>query len=92
MAHQAHNRAHRAARLLTAGGTLGGFLALLGAWLALKGPHSSPERASGAGELVMVAGLCLALACGLLAFARFGFGLIKQLDDERRPTRVKGPP
>ena len=65
---------------------------MLGAWLALEGPHSAPEHTSGAGELVMVTGLCLALVCGLVAFARFALGLIKQLDSERRPTRVKGPP
>jgi len=64
-------------------------LALLGTWLALKGPHSPHERASGAGELLMMLGLVLALVCGVIAFARFGIGLIKQLDDERRPARVK---
>jgi len=92
VARRVHNRVYQSARLLTAGGGIGGLLALLGAWLALKGPHSSLERASGAGELVMVIGLCLALICGLVAFARFGIGLIKQLDSERRPTRLKGPP
>jgi hypothetical protein len=92
----APNRAHRNARLLTTGGALGGLVALLGAWLALKGPHSSVQSASGGGELVMVAGLGLALLCGLVALARFLIGLIRKLDGERRPVRVpsngsKGP-
>jgi hypothetical protein len=71
---------------------VGGLVALLGAWLALKGPHSSVQSASGGGELVMVTGLGLALFCGLAALARFLVGLIRQLDDERRPVRIpKGP-
>jgi hypothetical protein len=86
--------AHRSARLLTAGGALGGLLALLGAWLAIRGPHSSLESTSGGGELVMMTGLGLALFCGLAALSRFGLGLIRKLDGDRRPTRLgsKGRP
>ena len=61
---------------------------MLGAWLALKGPHSSVQSASGGGDLVMVAGLALALSCGLFALTRFLVGLIRKLDGERRPARV----
>jgi hypothetical protein len=70
---------------------LGGILALVGAWLALRGPHSSIQDASGAAELLMVLGLALALSCGLLATARFGAGLIRRLDADRRPVRLKDP-
>ena len=83
------NRAHRSARVLTAGGALGGLLALLGAWLALRGPHSSVQSPSGGGELLLVTGLVIALLSGLTALARFGVGLILKLDSERPPTRVK---
>jgi hypothetical protein len=85
------NRARRRARALSAGGGLGGILALLGAWLALRGPHSSIQGASGAAELLMVLGLALALSCGLVATARFGAGLIRRLDNDRRPVRLKDP-
>jgi hypothetical protein len=67
-------------------------LALLGAWLALKGPHSSLQSASGGGELLMVAGLGLALLSGAVALTRFGLGLIRKLDRERRPVRLKDGP
>jgi hypothetical protein len=87
----APNRTHRSARLLTTVGASGGLLALLGAWLAIKGPHSAPESASGGGDLLMVTGLGLALLSGLVALARFGLGLIRKLDSERRPVRVRGP-
>ncbi len=92
VAHPAPNRAHRGARLLTASGAFGGLLALLGAWLALKGPHSSVQSASGAGELLMVSGLAVAGFSGLVASGRFLFGLIRKLDSERPPpVRVRGP-
>jgi hypothetical protein len=77
--------------LLTTGGAVGGLLAVLGAWLSIKGPHSSPQSASGGGELVMVVGLGVALFCGLAALARFGLGLIRKLDGDRRPVRLKDP-
>jgi hypothetical protein len=85
------NQAHRGARLLTTTGAMGGLLALLGAWLAIKGPHSSLQSASGGGELLMVAGLSVAGFSGMLALGRFLIGLIRQLDSERRPTRIRGP-
>ena len=91
MARRTPNRTHRSARLLTAGGAIGGLLALLGAWLAIKGPHSSAQSPPGGGELVMVAGLGVALLSGLIALAHFGVGLIRKLDSERRPTRVSNP-
>jgi hypothetical protein len=67
---------------------MGGLLALLGAWLAIKGPHSSPQSASGGGELLMVTGLGTALLAGLISLARFLLGLIRKLDGDRRPARV----
>ncbi len=88
-------RAHRRARLLSAAGALGGLLALLGTWLSVQSPHSSHQSAPAGGELMMVAGLGLALLSGLIALGRFGLGLIRKLDGERRPARVsstKGPP
>ncbi len=92
MARPAPNFAHRSARLLTTTGALGGLLALLGAWLALKGPHSSVQSASGGGELLMVSGLSLAGFSGALALGRFLIGLIRKLDSERRPpVRIRGP-
>ena len=91
MTRTAPNRTHRSARLLTTAGASGGLLALLGAWLAIKGPHSLPESASGGGDLLMVTGLGLALLSGLVALSRFGLGLIRKLDSERRPVRVRGP-
>jgi hypothetical protein len=87
----APNHAHRSARLLTTWGAVGGLLALLGAWLSLKGPHSSVQSASGGGEVVMVFGLSLALLCGFVALGRFGLGLIRKLDGDRRPVRLKDP-
>jgi hypothetical protein len=56
------------------------------------GRRSSVQSASGGGELVMVAGLGLALLCGLVALTRFLFGLIRKLDGDRRPTRVPSGP
>jgi hypothetical protein len=91
VARRTPNRTHRSARLLTTGGAVGGLLTLLGAWLAIKGPHSSLQSPSGGGELVMVAGLGVALLSGLVALARFGLGLIRKLDSERRPARVSSP-
>ncbi|HEY1535959.1 MAG TPA: hypothetical protein VGF76_18190 [Polyangiaceae bacterium] len=91
MAAPAPNRAHRHARALSAGGAAGGVLALTGAWLALRGPHSSIQGASGGAELLLVFGLALALSCGLLATARFGAGLIRRLDGDRRQVRLKDP-
>lgn len=92
MARPAPNRAHRSARLLTATGAFGGLFALLGAWLALKGPHSSVQSASGGGELLMVSGLSLAGFSGLLALGRFLLGLVRKLDGERRPPeRLRDP-
>jgi hypothetical protein len=63
-------------------------LALLGTWLAIKGPHSSAQSPSGGGELLMVAGLGTALFAGLIALGRFLLGLIRKLDGDRRPTRI----
>ena len=63
---------------------MGGLLALLGAWLSLKGPHSSVQSGSGAGESLMFAGLSLAFGCGMVAVGRFGLGLIRKLDSDRR--------
>jgi hypothetical protein len=92
VARPAPNLARRSARLLTASGAFGGLLAVLGAWLALKGPHSSVQSASGGGELLMVLGLSLAGFSGALALGRFLIGLIRQLDSERRPpARLRGP-
>ncbi|HEX3777551.1 MAG TPA: hypothetical protein VHV51_23940 [Polyangiaceae bacterium] len=93
MARRVPNQARKSARLLTASGALGGLLALLGTWLALRGPHSSLENPSGGGELVMMLGLIVAAVSGFVALSRFGFGLIRKLDRERRPVRlgVKGP-
>jgi hypothetical protein len=84
----APNHTHRSARLLTTAGAVGGLLALLGTWLAIRGPHSGLQSAPGGGELVMVAGLGVALLSGVIALGRFGVGLIRELDSERRPTRV----
>jgi hypothetical protein len=92
MKRAAPNQAHRSARVLTTSGALGGLLALLGTWLALRGPHSPAQAAPGGAELVMVAGLGLALLSGLVALGRFGLGLIRKLDSERRPVRLKGGP
>jgi len=39
----------------------------------------------------MVSGLGLSLCCGLVATARFGFGLISRLDGDRRQVRLKDP-
>jgi hypothetical protein len=91
VARPAPNRARRSARLLSTGGALGGLLGLIGAWLAIRGPHASVQGRSGAAEILMVAGLGLALCCGLVATLRFGLGLIFQLDGQRRPVRLKGP-
>ncbi|HEY4106953.1 MAG TPA: hypothetical protein VGM44_23795 [Polyangiaceae bacterium] len=93
MARHVPNQARKSARLLTASGALGGLLALLGTWLALRGPHSSLENPAGGGEIVMVFGLVVAAISGFVALSRFGLGLIRKLDSERRPTRlgVKGP-
>jgi len=85
------NQARRHARALSAGGALGGLLALVGAWLALRGPHSSIQGASGASELLLVLGLGLALLCGLIATTRFGVGLIRRLDADRQQVRLKDP-
>lgn len=74
---------------------MGGLVALLGTWLAIRGPHAPHESPPGGGELLMVAGLGLALLSGLVALGRFGLGLIRKLDGDRRPVRVrssKGPP
>jgi hypothetical protein len=87
----APNRAHRRARTLSAGGALGGILALSGAWLALRGPHSSIQGATGGAELLLILGLSLAFACGCLATARFGAGLVRRLDGDRRQVRLKDP-
>jgi len=76
---------------LSAGGALGGLLALTGAWLALRGPHSSIQGASGGAELLLVLGLALAFACGVVATARFGAGLVRRLDGDRRQVRLKDP-
>jgi hypothetical protein len=85
------HRAHRRARLLSAGGAIGGVFALLGAWLAIRGPHALVQRASGVAELLMVAGLGLALVCGVVATTHVGLGVIVKLDGDRRAVRLKDP-
>ena len=85
------NRAHRRARLLRWGGAVGGVLALLGAWLAIRGPHASVQGRSGVSEILMVTGLGIAFVCGLLAALSVGLGVIMKLDSQRRPVRLKDP-
>jgi hypothetical protein len=85
------NHARQRARLLSSGGALGGLLAVIGAWLAIRGPHSAIQGRSGTAELLMVLGLGLALLCGLVATARFVAGLVVRLDADRRPVRLKDP-
>ena len=85
------NRVHRRARLLRVGGAAGGVLALLGAWLAIRGPHASVQGRSGVSELLMVTGLGIAFVCGVLATLSAGLGVIMKLDGQRRPVRLKDP-
>lgn len=91
MARLAQKRVHRRARLLRAGGAVGGVLALLGAWLAIRGPHASVQGRSGVSELLMVAGLGIAFACGALSTLSAGVGVIMKLDAQVRPVRLKDP-
>ncbi len=73
---------------------MGGMFALLGAWLAIRGPHAQVQGSSGIAELLMVAGLALALVCGVVATTHVGLGVIVKLDGDRRAVRVplKRPP
>jgi hypothetical protein len=82
---------YRRARLLRVGGAAGGVLALLGAWLAVRGPHASVQGRSGVSELLMVTGLGIAFVCGALATLSAGLGVLMKLDAQRRPVRLKDP-
>ena len=77
--------------MLSWGGAAGGLLTLVGAWLAIRGPHASVQGRSGISELLMVTGLGIALVCGVVAAASMGLGVIMKLDSQRQPVRLKDP-